>query len=245
MTSGTNDNNHQVKKWQLSLAGTATRHCQISVWRPTLNHLKIRSFFMSNNTITNAKSLPVRQKNVALPEGTCHKSRRNCPRWTRKAKRHQLEELRRSLLALELLHQLACGTFFTAQLLLFTQQTVQALSQVTDVILKVQFQVFPFLWQHILLQEAPLGLQHFVLLFQESNLKAKYSNSSSKEVKVGTQHLFNSLLLTTGAGMGFSESERWCSTMIWKLYALIKRSLCHKSKLFQNLEFRHVNYLEI
>lgn len=209
----------------------------------TLNHPKIRSFFMSNYSITNAKSLPGRQKNVALPEGACHKSGRSFPRWTRKAKRHQLEEPRRSLLALELLHQLACGTFFTAQFLLFTQQTVQALPQVTDVILKVQFQVFPFFWQHILLQEAPLGLQHFVLLFQESDLKAKDSNYSSKEVKAGTQYLLNSLLLTTGAGMGFSGSERWYGTMIWKLSTLIKKYLCHESELFQSLEFRHRNYL--
>lgn len=125
-----------------------------------------------------------------------------------KQKCHQLEEPRRSLLALELLHQLARGTFFTAQFLLFAQQTVQALPQVRDVILEVQFQVFPFFWQHILLQKAPLGLQHFVLLFQESDLRAKNSNSSGKEVKARTQHPFNSLLLSTGAGIGFSGSER-------------------------------------
>lgn len=70
----------------LSCTGTATRHCRISVWRPTLNHPEIRSFFVSNNNITNAKRSPVRQKNVALPEGTCHESGRSYPRWTRKAK---------------------------------------------------------------------------------------------------------------------------------------------------------------
>lgn len=138
----------------------------------TLDHAKIRSLFTSNH-INNAKSLQVRQRNVTSLKGMCHMSGRCCLRRTRELKRQQLEETWRSLLALELLHQLACGTFFAAQLLLLAQQTVQALPQVADVILEVQFKVFPFLWEDVLLQEAPLGLQHFVLLLEESDLQAK------------------------------------------------------------------------
>jgi len=88
-------------------------------------------------------------------------------------KKEVSKETRRPLLALELLHQLARGTFLIAKLLLLTQQAVQALPQVADVVLKVELQVLPFLWQDILLQEAPLGLQHLVLLLQEPDLQAK------------------------------------------------------------------------
>lgn len=88
-------------------------------------------------------------------------------------KKEVSKETRRPLLALELLHQLARGTLLIAKLLLLTQQAVQALPQVADVVLKVELQVLPFLWQDILLQEAPLGLQNLVLLLQEPDLQAK------------------------------------------------------------------------
>lgn len=75
------------------------------------------------------------------------------------------------LLLLEVLNQVLCVDKFSLQPPLVAQQAVQLHPQVVDVRLKEWLQVVPDRFHPLLLQQAPLGFQHFVLLLEESDLQ--------------------------------------------------------------------------
>lgn len=74
------------------------------------------------------------------------------------------------LLALELLNQVPQAPLLVLQPLTLPHHTLQLLPQVADEVLKHRFQVSPGCWEHILLQQLPLGGQHLVLLLQQPHL---------------------------------------------------------------------------
>lgn len=74
------------------------------------------------------------------------------------------------LLALELLDQVPQAPLLVLQALTLAHHTLQLLPQVADEVLKHGLQVSPGCWQHILLQQLPLGGQHLVLLLQQPHL---------------------------------------------------------------------------
>lgn len=88
------------------------------------------------------------------------------------------------LLLLEVLNQVLCVDELSLQPPLVTQQAVQLHPQVVDVRLKKWLQVVPDRFHPLLLQQAPLGFQHFVLLLEESDLR-EYAEDVWKGQRLG------------------------------------------------------------
>lgn len=80
-----------------------------------------------------------------------------------------------NLLLLEILNQVLCVDELSLQPSLVAQQTVQLHPEVVDVRLKERLQVVLHCFHPLLLEQAPLGFQHFVLLLKESDLQAEIS----------------------------------------------------------------------
>lgn len=88
------------------------------------------------------------------------------------------------LLLLEVLNQVLCVDELSLQPPLVAQQAVQLHPQVVDVRLKKWLQVVPDRFHPLLLQQAPLGFQHFVLLLEESDLR-EYAEDVWKGQRLG------------------------------------------------------------
>lgn len=86
------------------------------------------------------------------------------------------------LLALELLNQVAQAPLLVLQPLTLPHHTLQLLPQVADEVLKHRLQVSPGRWEHILLQQLPLGGQHLVLLLQQPHLGREEMEQSGSSV---------------------------------------------------------------
>lgn len=89
------------------------------------------------------------------------------------------------LLALVLLHQVPQAPLLIFQPLPLPQHTLQLLPQVADEILKNRLQVSPGGRQDVLLQQLPLGGQHFVLLLQQPDLGKEEMQESSTPLILG------------------------------------------------------------
>lgn len=79
------------------------------------------------------------------------------------------------LLLLEILNQVLRVDKLSFQSSFVAQQTVQLHAEVVDVSLKKRLQVVPDCFHPLLLKQAPLGFQHFILLLKESDLQAEIS----------------------------------------------------------------------
>lgn len=86
------------------------------------------------------------------------------------------------LLALELLNQVPQAPLLILQPLSLPHHTLQLLPQVADEVLKDRLQVSPGCWEHILLQQLPLGGQHLVLLLQKPHLGREEMGGSGSPV---------------------------------------------------------------
>lgn len=83
--------------------------------------------------------------------------------------------LAQDLLLLEVLDQVLGIDELSLQPALVAQQRVQLHPQVVDVGLEKRLQVVLHCFHSLLLQQTPLGFQHFVLLFKESDLEGEIS----------------------------------------------------------------------